>query len=79
MDPQRTHHRFRTQQTSAREINAKQYDIPDTPSSEWIPPLPAGSENFTDRDVYHDPILPILLLLVSGSVYIFYKIYRQKV
>lgn len=73
MDPSiRTQQRFRTNQQTAKEFMVTTRDIPDTATSENTPPLPAGSENFTD----HTTSVPILFL-TAGVLCISYIVYKR--
>lgn len=77
MDPSiRTQQRFRTNQQTAKEFMVRTRDIPDTATSEHTPPLPAGSENFTDQMRLKLTLIPNLFL-TAGVVCISYIVYKR--
>lgn len=74
MDPSiRSQDRFRTQQSSARTTQFKAHDIPQS-TMEDIPPLPAGSENFTIQNTLGGTFVAAVVLV---SLYVSFKIYLK--
>ena len=74
MDPSiRSQDRFRTQQSSARTIQLKAHDIPQTTMDDY-PPLPVGSENFTIQHTLGRTFAAAVVLI---SLYVSFKIYLK--
>jgi len=74
MDPSiRSQSRFHTQQSSAKTIQLKAHDIPQTITTDF-PPLPVGSENFTIQNTVGYTLASAILII---SVYGLLKSYRK--